>query len=121
MASQPVKEMFGQLIANYSLVSGNYELLRESEIYLSMIPAMLEEKGKLQEYSTTLSDLEKRYDSAVKTIDDFQGGWKVSRMQIRHIRKEALKIALKENLVVLRQDMVSLNQMNRTLDDPEED
>ena len=58
-----------------------------------MIPAMLEEKGKLQEYSTILSDLEKRYDSAVKTIDDFQGAGRFPGCRSTH-RKEA-KIALK--------------------------
>ena len=113
---------FADITSNKPLSQeSSFNLASISKQFVAMCIMMLEEKGKLQEYSTTLSDLEKRYDSAVKTIDDFQGGWKVSRMQIRHIRKEALKIALKENLVVLRQDMVSLNQMNRTLDDPEED
>ena len=41
-------------------------------------------------------------------------------MQIPHPERST-KDRLKESLVVLRQDMVSLNQMNRTLDDPEED
>ena len=47
MASQTVKEMFGQLVANYSHMTGNYDLLREAEIFLSVIPAMLDEKGIL--------------------------------------------------------------------------
>jgi len=40
-------------------------------------------------------------------------------MQLRYIRKEALTIALKEDLIVLRRDMVSLNSMNADLHDPE--
>lgn len=119
MTSQTVKEMFGQLVANYSHMTGNYDLLREAEIFLSVIPAMLDEKGVLEEYYSTLADLEARYDQAVGAIDDRQGGWKLARMQLRYIRKVALTIALKEDLIVLRRDMVSLNSMNADLQDPE--
>src|SRR5690606_31744961 len=119
MTSQTVKEMFGQLVANYSHMTGNYDLLREAEIFLSVIPAMLDEKGVLEKYYSTLADLEARYDQAVGAIDDRQGGWKLARMQLRYIRKEALTIALKEDLIVLRRDMVSLNSMNADLHDPE--
>lgn len=119
MASQTVKEMFGQVVANYSHATGNYDLLRESEIFLSVIPAMLEEKGIAENYRAKIADLEARYDQAVKAIDDRQGGWKFARMQLRYIRKEAMIIALKEDLIVLRRDMVSLNSMNTDLQDPE--
>lgn len=119
MTSQTVKEMFGQLVANYSHMTGNYDLLREAEIFLSVIPAMLDEKGVLEKYYSTLADLEARYDQAVGAIDDRQGGWKLARMQLRYIRKVALTIALKEDLIVLRRDMVSLNSMNADLHDPE--
>lgn len=41
-------------------------------------------------------------------------------MELRYIRKEMLTIALKEDLIVLSRDMVSMNSMNNNLQDPED-
>jgi len=118
MPSDSVKEVLGQLIGNFSHAIGNYDLLCEAEVYLTMIPAMLAERG-VGEYTDTIRELESRYDRAVASIDDLRGGWKVARMELRYIRKEMLTIALKEDLIVLSRDMVSMNSMNNNLQDPE--
>lgn len=73
MPSDSVKEVLGQLIGNFSHAIGNYDLLREAEVYLTMIPAMLAERG-VGEYTDTIRELESRYDRAVASIDDPRGG-----------------------------------------------
>jgi len=110
-----LREMFGQQIAIYSQTTGNYEILRETEIYLSLIPALLEVCERSEEYADEIAQLETLYAKAINAIDD-RNGWKYARQILRDIRKRCLTIALKEELVILRRDMLtSIRDLNTQL------